>query len=46
MLLRLDPVLDQFYQHPVGAEAAGLRQGANLCCDVGWEADASPYRLV
>src|ERR1700737_1759873 len=45
-LLSLDPVLDEFHQHPVGTKPAGLRQAANLRCDVYRKADALTYYFV
>jgi hypothetical protein len=42
LLTRFDSLLDQFYQHPVIAEVAFLRQRFNLPRDFGRQSYASP----
>jgi hypothetical protein len=44
--LSLDPVFDEFHQHPVGTELARFCQLANLRRNVCWKADALAYRFV
>jgi hypothetical protein len=39
-------VLDEFHQHPVGTKPAGLRQAANLRCDIYRKAEALTYYFV
>src|SRR5438445_3487051 len=45
-LLSLDPVLDEFHQHPAGTKPAGPCHAANLRCDVCRKTDALTYCFV